>query len=147
MVDKLVLLSNLVVGAYLTGLIWTIQVVHYPLFEMADRTNFAAFEAAHSFRISGIVLVPMVLELGLSGVFLGLSFKQMPLWLPWVCAFLVGVVWLSTFFLQVPQHSILSAGFNPQAHQILVSSNWIRTIAWSVKTLLLSWVVYQVLMG
>ncbi len=141
--DKLVLLANLVVGAYLTGLIWTIQVVHYPLFEMADRANFSAFEAAHSLRISGIVLVPMLLELVLSGLFLGSSLKEVPFWCPWVCAVLVGVVWLSTFFLQVPQHSILSAGFNAQAHQILVSSNWIRTIAWSVKTCLLAYLVYR----
>jgi hypothetical protein len=141
--DKLVLLANLLVGAYLTGLIWTIQIVHYPMFALADKTNFSAFEAEHGLRISSIVLVPMLLELVLTVVFLGSSLKVMPAWCPWACAVLVGIIWSSTFFLQVPQHNILTAGFDANAIASLVSSNWIRTAAWSVKTCLLAFVVYQ----
>ncbi len=141
--DKLVLLANLVVGAYLTGLIWTIQIVHYPMFALADRTNFSAFESEHGLRISSIVLVPMLLELVLTIVFLGSNLKTIPDWCPWVCAALVGIIWFSTFFLQVPQHNILAGGFDANAIASLVSSNWIRTAAWSVKTGLLAFVVYQ----
>ncbi len=139
--DKLILLGNLVIGAYLTGLIWTIQIVHYPLFKFADKANFVAFESEHGLRVSSIVLVPMLLELALTVVFLGS--KLVPVWYPWLCAALVAIIWLSTFFLQVPQHSILASGFDPKAIAILVSSNWIRTIAWTIKTLLLAWLTYQ----
>jgi hypothetical protein len=140
------LLGNLLVGAYLTGLIWTIQVVHYPLFSYAKGSNFAAFESEHGLRISSIVLVPMLAELVLSGLCLSVNFEAMP-WVVWVCAALVGIVWLATFFIQVPQHNILANGFDQAAHQMLVSSNWIRTVAWSVKTLLLGYVVWQLLQG
>jgi hypothetical protein len=144
--EKLILLGNLLVGAYLTGLIWTIQVVHYPLFSYAERSSFSAFEAEHGLRISGIVLLPMLAELVLSGLFLGVKLEAMPAVVPWICAGLVGVIWLSTFFVQVPQHNILSGGFDQAAHSLLVSSNWIRTVAWTAKTGLLGWVVWLQLM-
>jgi hypothetical protein len=140
--DKLILLGNLLVGAYLTGLIWTIQVVHYPLFSYAERGNFSAFEAEHGLRISSIVLLPMLAELILAGLFLGVKLEGMPAFVPWVSAGLVGVIWLATFFVQVPQHNILAGGFDQTAHRLLVSSNWIRTVAWTAKTGLLGYVVW-----
>jgi hypothetical protein len=58
----------------------------------------------------------------------------------WVACGLVGIIWLSTAFLQVPMRRRLAAGFDDDAHRRLVSLNWIRTTAWSVRGLLaLSW--------
>ena len=58
---------------------------------------------------------------------------------------LVVVIWASTFFLQVPQHGKLSLGFDAAAHASLVSSNWIRTIAWSLRGVLTAWMVWKVM--
>lgn len=144
--DKLMLLGHLLVSAYLTGLIWTIQMVHYPLFVYADRNQFVAFEAEHGLRISSVVLLPMLLELGLGLVLLGVRFDGVPSWVAWVSAALIGVIWFSTFFLQVPQHNVLASGFDAQALALLVGTNWIRTIAWTAKTALLGWVVYSIML-
>jgi hypothetical protein len=141
-VEKLLLLGSLVVTAYLTGLIWTVQVVHYPLFDMAERSNFAAFEAAHSLRIGGVVMLPMLAELGLSLALLFTPLEGVPVWSAWIGAALVGVIWISTFFLQVPQHGVLSSGFDPRAHALLVNTNWVRTLAWTARTGLLAWLVW-----
>jgi hypothetical protein len=46
---------------------------------------------------------------------------------------LVGVVWLSTMFLQIPQHNILARGFDQAAYEALVSGNWVRTVAWTLR--------------
>ena len=141
--DKLLLLVQLLVTVYLTGLIWTIGVVHYPLFNMADRANFAAFEAAHSARISGIVLLPMLLELGLSvAMALNPSSAIAPSWAAWLGLGLVGLIWASTFLLQVPQHSQLSSGYDHKAYELLVGTNWIRVVAWSARSALLAWLVW-----
>ncbi len=140
--DKLLLLAQLTVTAYLTGLIWTIGAVHYPLFNFADRADFAAFEAAHSARISSIVLVPMVAELALSAMLVLSPSSVAPAWAAWLGAALVGVIWASTFFLQVPQHAILSSGFDQRAYEALVSTNWIRVAAWTARTGLLGWLVW-----
>ena len=140
-VDKLLLLVQLLVTVYLTGLIWTIGVVHYPLFNMADRANFSAFEAAHSARISSIVLLPMLLELGLS-VAMALNPSSIaPNWAAWLGLALVILIWASTFLLQVPQHAALSSDFDQQAFETLVSTNWIRVVLWSARSVLLAWLV------
>jgi hypothetical protein len=145
--EKLLLLGNLVVTLYLTGLIWTVGVVHYPLFNMADRATFAAFEAAHSARISGVVLLPMLAELALSVAFAFQSSSVAPSWAAWLGLVLVIVIWLSTFLLQVPQHGVLSGGFSQSAYQTLVATNWIRVVAWTARGGLLTWLMWRQLAG
>ncbi len=140
--DKLLLLAQLLVTVYLTGLIWTIGVVHYPLFDMADRANFAAFESAHSTRISSIVLLPMLLELGLSVAMLLNPSSVAPAWAAWLGLGLTLLIWASTFLLQVPQHSALSNGFDQRAFETLVGTNWIRVFLWSARSALLAWLVW-----
>ena len=136
------LLVQLLVTVYLTGLIWTIGMVHYPLFDMADRANFAAFESAHSARISSIVLLPMLLELGLSVAMALNPSSVAPVWAAWLGLGLTLMIWASTFLLQVPQHGVLSSGFDQKAFETLVSTNWIRVFLWSARSALLAWLVW-----
>ena len=49
---------------------------------------------------------------------------------------LVAVIWLSTAFIQVPCHNRLVDGFDEEAHSRLVGSNWIRTVAWTIRGVL-----------
>ena len=140
--DKLWLLAQLLVTVYQTGLIWTIGVVHYPLFDLADRANFAAFESAHSARIGSIVLLPMLLELGLSAAMLLSPSSVAPAWAARLGLGLTLLIWASTFFLQVPRHGVLSSGFDQRAFEVLVSTNWIRIFAWSARSALLAWLVW-----
>jgi hypothetical protein len=46
---------------------------------------------------------------------------------------LVGVVWASTFLVQVPMHERLSSGRGASAHTRLLMTNWIRTVAWTLR--------------
>jgi hypothetical protein len=138
---KFLLLTNAAATLFLVGLIWMVQVVHYPLFNMADRANFTAFEAAHSNRISVIVGPAMLLELVTAGWLLVSRPAGIPAWTVWLGAALVGVAWLVTAFLSVPQHAILSAGFNQTAYQTLVNTNWIRTVAWTARGALVLWML------
>jgi hypothetical protein len=52
---------------------------------------------------------------------------------------LVSVIWISTFTLQVPLHEKLRKRMDIHIIQRLVKTNWIRTIAWTARALLLSW--------
>jgi hypothetical protein len=52
-------------------------------------------------------------------------------------AALVLVLWVSTFTLQVPAHALLSEGFEKKAQARLVATNWIRTVSWSLRSLIL----------
>jgi hypothetical protein len=142
METKLLLLVNAAATLFLVGLIWMVQVVHYPLFNMADRANFTAFEAAHSNRITLIVGPAMLLEIITAGWLLVSRPAGIPAWMVWVGAVLVGVAWLVTAFLSVPQHGVLSGGFDQRAYQTLVGTNWIRTIAWTARGALVLWMLY-----
>ena len=46
---------------------------------------------------------------------------------------LLVVVWGATFFVAVPRHNLLAAGFNAAVIDSLVATNWIRTIAWTLR--------------
>ena len=48
-------LANAAVACALTGLIWTIQVVHYPLFARVGEAEWRAYEREHQRRITLVV--------------------------------------------------------------------------------------------
>ena len=118
---------------FLTGLIWVIQLVHYPSFNFAQKDNFSTFMNFHQMRISLIVVPIMILEL-LLAVFL-VYIKSSSL--SWINLILLLGIWLSTFILSVPKHANLTGGFSQEMVHSLVNTNWPRTILWSLRSILL----------
>ena len=122
---------------FMVGLIWLVQVVHYPLFNRIGREQFRAYEEAHTKAISLVVVPAMFLELG-TAIWLCVSpVEIMSGALAWVNLGLLLPVWLSTFLIQVPQHQKLIEGFDEKAYRGLVGWNWLRTVLWSVRGVLL----------
>lgn len=125
----------------MVGVIWFVQVVHYPLMAYVGRSESTVYEQAHTRRTAWVVGPPMLIEL-VTGVGLlwvrpaGVSLMQALLG-----AILLAVVWFSTQVLQVPCHDRLSEAFDSDVHRRLVSSNWLRTVAWSLRGLLVVWMV------
>lgn len=115
----------------LVGLIWTIQLVHYPLFALVGDDEFPTYEAAHQTRITWLVAVLMPVE-AVASVYLVFADEVATGWAV-VGLVLVGVVWLSTGFWQGPMHPRLRAGFEPALHDRLVRTNWVRTAAWTAR--------------
>jgi len=134
---KWILLTNAAATLMMTGLIWFVQIVHYPLFGQVGKSGFALYEASHS-SLTTLVVMPLML-IELLTAFLLVAQKPVDASAFWLVAglLLIGVIWLATFFLSVPQHNILSRGFDEQAHRTLVLTNWIRTVAWSARSLIL----------
>jgi len=126
---------NLASTLYLVGLIWCIQIVHYPLMNRVGSDRFEEFHRQHGLRISFVVVAPMLVELA--------SAAALAVWvpngvepeLPVIGVVLVIVIWLSTFAIQVPIHRRLALGFDPAAHRRLVTGNWLRTAAWSLRAI------------
>lgn len=137
--SRLLLVGNAAVTWALVGLIWTIQVVQYPLFERVGREAFSGYHAGHSTRIAMVVVPLMLAELALA-VWWALRCRRTVVW---VALGLVVVAWLSTFGLQVPAHGVLGHGFDPATWQTLVVTNWIRTVAWSARGVLLGWLLVR----
>jgi heme exporter protein D len=126
-----VVVAQLASTLVLVGIIWTVQVVHYPLMARVGRDRFVAYEAAHAPRMAAVVLVPWLLE----GVTTAWLLVERPasigaplVWSGTVAALipvLVTVVW------SVPAHSRLSTGFDADVHARLVRTNWLRTFGWT----------------
>ena len=122
-------LYNLILNSILTGIIITTQIVTYPLLKYVSR-DFTLFHQKYVSRIGFIVAPIMMLELTVVGKMVIDDFYNPLIKL---LAFFTILIWLSTFFIQVPIHNQLSRGKNLTRLKILITSNWIRTIGWSLK--------------
>lgn len=124
----------------MTGLIWFVQVVHYPLFGAVGGAAFVRYEARHTRLTTRVVLGPMGLELVTAGLLVWHRPVLIYPWEAWAGLALVGLIWFSTALLQVPRHGELAAGFGAAAHAALVDTNWLRTAAWTLRSgLVLVW--------
>lgn len=128
--------------AAMTGLIWLIQVVQYPLMAEVGAEQFVRYEQEHCNRITPVVMPLMTVELLTA---LWLAWKPVPGYAGTLWLATVGVlaIWASTFFIQVPVHNRLCVAFDADLHRRLVQSNWIRTVLWSVRSVLM----FRVLLG
>ena len=132
MMFEILLITNILASAFMTGLIWFVQLVHYPGFELIDATNFTTFHHFHIPRTGLVVIPPMLSELG-SSIWLVIAYDQ--LWLlNAVGLSLVIAIWVSTFALQARYHQKLQQKPNPQLVSRLVTTNWIRTVLWTTKS-------------
>jgi hypothetical protein len=127
-----VLLVHAAATLMMVGVIWIVQVVHYPLFARVAG-DFRPYADEHSRRITWVVAPPMLIEAG-TGLLLVIDRPNgiAPV-LAWTGLALIAVLWLSTMALQVPEHQRLGRGFDPGAHRRLVLGNWVRTAAWSAR--------------
>ena len=127
------LLAHAACTWFMVGLIWIVQVVHYPLFALVGESGYRDYQRAHQTRIGVIVMPVMLCELALTAWIALRPPAGLPAWAGWSGAALLGVVWASTLLLQVPQHRRLEDGFDGRAHGLLVGTNWVRTLAWSLR--------------
>lgn len=142
---KYLLLAQAAATLFMVGLIWMVQVVHYPLFDRVERADFPRFEADHQRLTTWVVAPPMLVELLTALYLLWQRPEEVPAWSAWLGGGLVALLWLATIFGQVPQHNILARGFDEAAYRWLVESNWVRTVAWSARGVLVLWMLGRVM--
>ena len=121
----------------MTGVIWVIQLVHYPIFDAVERGPddqlWQHFGNRHRRSVSYVVGPFMLIE-GVTGIWLvvdppgGLS-----LVLPLIAGALMALAYGTTAFVSVPLHERLNSTFVDDTHRRLVSTNWIRTFAWTAR--------------
>ena len=101
--------------------------------------GFAEYERRHQSRTTLVVAIPMLAEAASAG----LLFWMQPQPIPWAVnamgLALVVIIWLSTIFWQLPAHRALNEGFDSAVHQELVATNWVRTVAWTIRGVLVCW--------
>ena len=127
------LLIHAAATLYMAGLIWFVQLVHYPLMANVGQDGYSAYQQLHERKTTLAVAPAMFVELGCA-VFLALRTPNaVDPWLAWTGFVLVVLLWLSTALLQVPCHKKLGQGFDAVVHRKLVTTNWLRTAMWSAR--------------
>lgn len=142
---NLIFLLHVASTLMMTGLVWLIQLVHYPLFSKVGVATYADYQAVHMSSITPLVFPLMTLELVTGIILVAARPASLPLWALVAGLGLIAVIWLATIFLAMPRHNDLSAGFDQTAHQALVQQNWLRTISWSVRAGLVVWMLSRVI--
>ncbi|PHQ36395.1 hypothetical protein [Rhodopirellula bahusiensis] len=142
---NLLLLLNALSTWYMVGLIWMVQVVHYKMFDRVGEEVFARYATDHARLITPIVAVPMLIEIATAAGLLIL--RPGNLSFAWAVSglILLVVIWTSTAALQVPAHGKLASGFRPDVYSTLVTTNWIRTVAWSIRGVMVGWALWTLL--
>ena len=138
---ELIWIVQLVSTWYMTGLIWFVQLVHYPLMNRVSPPNYVAFQQAHMNRTVWAVGPMMLLEAITATLLLFTRPEIFSMNLALIGFGLVLVLWISSAVFQVPCHFKLEKGFDPVPHRRLVQTNWIRTVAWSLRSALLAGVL------
>lgn len=139
--DSFITLLHALSTWFMVGLIWFVQVVHYPLMARVGEERWIDFELAHTRRATWVVMPAMLVELataiGLAAAAWGVS---VPFVAPGVDRLsgsiglaLVVAIWISTFALQVPCHHRLERNWCEATQRRLVRTNWLRTWLWSVR--------------
>jgi hypothetical protein len=135
-VPEIVWLTHLAATLFLVGLIWVVQVVHYPLFAQVGADQFHGYWRGHTRLITWLVAPSMFAEV-VTGVLLfavrppGVSFAVLG-----VAFGLLLVNWLSTWLVQIPLHERLGRRYDPVTLRRLVLTNWVRTAAWTLRGVL-----------
>lgn len=128
------LIVQVVSCAFLTGLIWTVQLAHYPAFSYVSEDRFPSFHKFHSRAITWVVAPAMSMDLLAALALFGAD----PNWL-WASN-LTGALaaWIVTALVSVPIHGRLARGYSAADIQRLTQTNWARTALWSARTIALT---------
>lgn len=142
---QLIFVLNLAATWYMVGLIWMVQIVHYAMFDRVGEDQFVVYERDHNRLITPIVAVPMLIELVTAAYLVYRSPPGIQSSVMIVGLAMVGLIWLATATLSIPYHGQLLNGFDPVAHRGLVTTNWVRTILWSGRGILMSYFAWRLI--
>jgi len=127
------------------GLMWAVQIVIYPQFKSVAPADFATYAADHSSRITVALALLAPAEI----VFAAWLWLDTPAGLSRAAVFasgaLLAVGWISTAIWFGPLHDKFNGEYDLERIDLLIRTNWLRTLLWSARAILAGWFLWQVL--
>ena len=130
------LIIHTIATSVMVGVIWIIQLVHYPSFHFIELNKYTTFQRFHMSRISYVVIPAMLTELFTLILIIILMDQVDPIIL--ASALLLIVIWLMTAVFFSGVHQKLTLGYDQVVVEKLVKLNWGRTLLWTLRLLLIS---------
>ena len=125
---------HLLATAILTGAIWVIQLIHYPVFKYIDKSYFKLFMKFHVRGILIFVLPFMLIEI-VSGTYLFIIGYNSIIFL--FSLVILYLIWISTLLIFSNYHKELQHDKDNDIINKLVKYNWFRTLGWTVRLILI----------
>ena len=129
------LVIHLIATSIMVGVIWVIQLVHYPSFHFIELKQYTTFQKFHMSRISFVVIPAMLTEL-FTLILIIISTDPIDTLLT-VSGLLLVLIWLMTAVFFSGVHQKLTLGYNKTVVDNLVTLNWFRTLLWTLRFLLI----------
>ena len=141
----MLVVANAAAAWVMTGVIWFVQVVHYPLLAVVPVESARGTAVEHQERTARVVMVPMAVE-GVTTLWLMFDRPAaVPWWLAWAGGVCVAVALASTVLLSVPRHTRMANEPTASVGRELVLTNWPRTVAWTAHGIICAFVLLQCL--
>ncbi len=136
------LIAQALASCWMCGLIWFVQIVHYPMFARITGDPSRAYALEHQRRTTLVVGPPMLVEMAAAVLIVLFTPAHVPGWLAWTGVGLVAGLWVSTAAIQIPLHARLARdGHSEAVIGPLVRTNWARTAMWSARALVSLWML------
>jgi hypothetical protein len=140
--DYYLFVIHLVSTSFMVGVIWIVQLVHYPTFLFIDEQKSNDFQKFHMSRISYIVMPAMTTEL-FSGIYIYIYSNMAIDSNLFLLALTILIInWIITALVFVKMHNKLLINYKIEIISLLVKWNWLRTLLWSVRLILLLRMAY-----
>ena len=130
---------QIVCNSYLVSLLFMTQFITYPTFLHIDKDKFSEYHRKYVNNISFIVAPVMLIELLTLSLIAYFSSEFLII----KSLILLLVIWLTTFFIMITSHNRISKSFNKKEIISLINYNWVRTILWSFKLLLIIFLYFE----
>lgn len=142
-IDFFILLFCLFFTLYNVGVIWVLQLNHYPLYKKVGRSEFKDYLTAHNQRITLPIVLPGIAAFIGSLLFLWQRPLEIPTWSVVLLVALNAAILISTIFIQGPAHNALARdGYSENLVRKIILTNWLRTAAWTIGGILLLWMTF-----
>ena len=134
---SLIFLAAMVFSSISAGVVWFLQLNHYPLYRAVPEHALTDYITAHNRRLLLPVIIPMAIAIGTTGLLL----LDRPADMGSVSVFALSLsllaILISTAALQGPAHLRLERNPNQQLISSIIATNWIRTLCWSLNVIVL----------
>ena len=132
------LVAHIISTSIMVGVIWVIQLVHYPSFKYMKDSDYIIFQKYHMSNISYIVFPAMFTELITSLLIFFSGEKSFLFMLSMIC---LSLIWVITGVLFTKFHSTLQKGKDLKMIEKMIKANWIRTLLWTMRLIMILFVI------
>lgn len=118
---------------FMVGMIWMVQIVHYPLFALLPKSDFVAYARGHTKSMGRLLALPAGTEVVSALLLVWMVPDGVTMSVVILAGLVLAVLWIGTGLVQAPIHGRLVDRHDSRLIDRLVTSNWWRTAGWSLR--------------